>query len=230
MPLSTKQKLEEIYRFLFEQSDDGIWLALLDEPLPINLRLEEQAEHLFKNAYLAECNRAFAKMYGYPHPGDLLGSRFPQLLIPNDPANLKAIRSFLSSDYQIKNAETHEVGRNAEEKHFLNDVFGIVEDDVLLRVWGRQRDITSRKLRQLSVDHLTTQQFEVLKLTIQGKTLKEIAGICKTSEKSVDKIRSRLKKKFEAKTIPELAFRVARLGLFDIDDVDPTNQLGLFQH
>jgi len=228
MPFSTKQKFAEFFHISFEDSKDGHWLGLLDEPLSVSLPLEEQAEHLFKYAYLAECNLAFARMYGYSNPKDLVGTRFPQLLLLSDPANLNAVRSFLLSRYKIENVETHERAKSGEEKYFLNDVYGVVKENFLVHVWGRQRDITSFRLHQLSFNHLTPRELSVLKLTIEGKTLKEIGQIHNISGKAVDRIRTALKRKFDAKTIPELTARVVRLGLFDFGGLSGSEQLGLF--
>jgi len=216
MPLSTKQKLTDYYRISFEESQEGQWLAELDEPLSVTLPPDQQQEHLFKHAYLAECNKTFAAMYGYSDPAELVGVRFPQLLILSDPDNLRAVRLFLTSGYQLRNVQTHELGRNGEEKYFLNDVRGIIEENFLVRFWGRQRDITSDRLRALS--NLTPQQATILKMTIEGKSLKEISHALGVSQKSVDTIRARLKRKLGASNIPHLAARAVQLGLFDLAD------------
>lgn len=213
MPFASKQKLQEFFRLSFEESQDGIWLGQLDHPLSLTLPLDQQEQHLFKHAYLAECNKSFAGMYGYPAPADIIGARFPQLLILSDPANMKAVRTFLNSAHQARNVETHELARNGEERYFLNDVRGIVEDNHLVRFWGRQRDITANKIR--IINRLTPQQAIILKLTIQGKTLKEISYFLGISEKTVDTLRSRLKKKLGACSIPQLAARAVQLGLFE---------------
>ncbi len=177
--------------------------------------LEQQEQHLFKYAYLAECNDVFASMYGHPDPKDLIGTRFPQLLIVSDPANLKAVLAFLSSGYHIKNVQSHEVAINGEERYFLNDVRGVVEENHLVRFWGKQKDITSRNLRIFGT--LTSQQEAILTQTIQGKTLKEIGHSLGISQKSVDTVRSRLKRKLGASSIPQLAVRAVQLGLFEDD-------------
>jgi DNA-binding CsgD family transcriptional regulator len=216
MPFATKQKFAEFFRISFEECEEGLWLGCLDKPMSVNLPVEQQEHHLFKHAYLAECNASFAKMYGYSLPHDLIGVRFPQLINIFDPANLKAVRSFLTSNYRIKNVETHEIGRNGEKKYFVNNVRGVVEEGFLVRVWGKQKDITARKLQSLA--SLTELQATVLKHTLEGKTLKEISQLTAISEKSVDTIRSRLKRKFGADTIPQLAARAAQLGLFDLTD------------
>lgn len=216
MPFATRQKFAEFYRISFDESQEGRWLAVLDEPLSVSLALDQQQQHLFKHTYLAECNKAFAAMYGFSDPEELVGARLPQLLILSDRENLRAVRTFLTSGYLVMNIQTHELAKNGEEKYFLNDFRGIVEDDFLVRFWGRQRDITSDKLR--AHKNLTPQQAMVLKLTIEGKSLKEIGHALGLSLKSVDTIRSRLKKKLGASTIPHLAARAVQLGLFDLAD------------
>jgi DNA-binding CsgD family transcriptional regulator len=216
MPFSTKQKFAEYYRISFEESQEGQWLAELDKPLSVSMPLDQQQEHLFKHAYLAECNRAFAVMYGYSDPAELVGVRFPQLLILSDPENQRAVRSFLTSDYRVNNVQTHELAKNGEDRYFLNDVRGIVEKNFLVRFWGRQRDVTSDRRRALN--NLTPQQATILKLTIEGKSLKEISHALGVGQKTVDTIRARLKRKLGASNIPHLAAKAVQLGLFDIGD------------
>ncbi len=216
MSFSEKQKSDEFYRISFKESKDGVWLAMLDEPLPIALPLEKQEQHLFKHAYLAECNEVFARMYGHTKAEDIIGARFPQVLILSDPANQKAVRGFLSSGYRVKDMQSHELAATGEERYFLNDVRGIVEDGHLIRFWGRQKDITSKKLDTIKT--LTPQQATILKQTIQGKTLKEISNALGISEKTVDTVRTRLKKKLGAISIPQLAAKAVQLGLFEVDE------------
>ena len=56
---------EERYRAFFAHSAEGIWLAELDEPLDVTLPPDAQVDHFFRCSYLAECNDAMARMYGY---------------------------------------------------------------------------------------------------------------------------------------------------------------------
>jgi DNA-binding CsgD family transcriptional regulator len=217
MPFSTKQKFAEFFRVSFDESDDGLWIASLDRPLPINLPLEEQEHHLYKFFYFLECNKPLATMYGYADPSELVGVRLPQLLLLNDPANISEVRKFLSSGYRIKNMKTHELSKNREEKYFLKDVMGVIEHQHLVRIWGRQKDITAHRLK--SGEQLTSQQVQILRLTVEGKTLKEISHFLGITEKSVDTIRSRLRRKLGARSTPHLAVRAFQLGLFDLTEM-----------
>src|SRR5215475_848784 len=56
---------EERYRAFIANSSEAIWRFELEQPIPINLPEDEQIEMLYKYAYLAECNDAMARMYGY---------------------------------------------------------------------------------------------------------------------------------------------------------------------
>ena len=60
---------EERYRAFIANSSEAIWRFELEQPIPVNLPEDEQIEMLFKYAYLAECNDAMARMYGYETRG-----------------------------------------------------------------------------------------------------------------------------------------------------------------
>jgi DNA-binding CsgD family transcriptional regulator len=214
---TTRNKYEEYYQLFFRQSNAGVWLAQFDEPLPINLPIELQESHMLKYAYLAECNLAFIKMYGYDDPKFLEGARFPQLFDNAEASNLINLRSFLKEGYRVENTETIEIGNNGDRKYFLNDVVGIVEDEHLVRVWGMQKDITSDKSEAESgkqvLRKLTPEQLQILKLTVDGKTMKEIAAATGLSLKTVEFQRNRMRDDFEVKTIEQLIAMAVKLGI-----------------
>jgi DNA-binding CsgD family transcriptional regulator len=76
---------------------------------------------------------------------------------------------------------------------------------------------------------LSPLQLRVLKLTAEGKTLKESSQLLNIKERKVDAVRSQLKKKFGVKTTPELIARAIHLGLVDSGELTRPNQLVLFQ-
>jgi PAS domain S-box-containing protein len=133
---------EDRYRTFMAQSAEGIWRIALDEPVRVDLPVEEQVTRFFRFGFLAECNDAMAKMYGYGRADELEGARLGELLIPTDPANEAYLQAFVESGYRLENAESHEVDRNGREKYFLNTLTGTIEDGALLHAWGMQRDVT----------------------------------------------------------------------------------------
>lgn len=214
---TTRNKLYEFFRLHFHQSGDGFWLAQFDEPLPTSLDLDQQVEHILKHAYLSECNIAFVKMYGYEDPKEMVGARFPQLFDNSEVANLENLRLFLKDGYHVRNTETIEIGKKGIRIHLLNDIIGVVEDNHLVRVWGMQKDITADKSEAESgkqiLRKLTPEQLQILKLTVDGKTMKEIAAATGLSLKTVEFQRNRMRDDFEVETVEQLIAIVVKLGI-----------------
>jgi len=210
---TTRNKFDEFYRLNFLQSEKGVWLAQFDKPMPINIPIEQQEEHLMKHAYLSDCNIMFVKMYGYEDPKEMIGVRFPQLFDNAESANFENLRLFLRSNYSINQIESCEIGKNSMRKYFLNDVIGVVEEGYLIRVWGMQQEITVERYRRNVLSRLTSQQCEILKLTADGRTVKGIALKLGISPKTVESLRKGIKDTFELESIPQLVAFAIKNGL-----------------
>jgi len=133
------------YRSFVEQSREGIWRFELEEPVPTDLAPDEQVECFYRHGYLAECNDAMARMYGYARAEEIVGARLGDLLPSSIPENVQYLKDFVRSGYRLADTESQEVDRHGDTKYFLNNLIGIVENGSLMRAWGTQRDITERK-------------------------------------------------------------------------------------
>ncbi|HEX5085101.1 MAG TPA: PAS domain S-box protein [Blastocatellia bacterium] len=136
---------DERYRAFIANSSEAIWRIELEQPIPVNLSEEEQIEMMFKYAYLAECNDAMARMYGYKTADQIVGARISDLIVRSDPRNIDQIRAFRRAGYNITDSESSEVDRYGNTKYFLNNLIGILENGAVVRAWGTQRDITTLK-------------------------------------------------------------------------------------
>nr|MBA2340698.1 GAF domain-containing protein [Pyrinomonadaceae bacterium] len=136
---------EERYRAFVSQSTEAIWRLELEQPISIDLSVDEQIEHFYEHAYLAECNDAFAQMYGYREAGEITGARLAAMLPRTDERNVEYLRALIHNNYQLVDAESHELDKEGQPKYFLNNLIGIVENGKVSRAWGTQRDITARK-------------------------------------------------------------------------------------
>lgn len=137
------QVSETRYRLFVAQSTEGIWRAELETPIPVDTAPDAQVEAMFRRGYLAECNDAMARMYGYDAAEALVGARIHQLLVEDEPKNVAYLRAFVESGYRLEGVESFEVDRHGAPRIFQNSLVGVVEEGALIRAWGTQRDVTA---------------------------------------------------------------------------------------
>jgi PAS domain S-box-containing protein len=136
---------EQRYRSFVEQSTEGIWRFELEEGLPTDLPEEEQISHFYRHAYLAECNDVLARMYGATRAQEIVGEPLGAFLPRDAPENVAYLQAFIRSGYRLTKAESEELDREGNSKRFLNNLTGIVENGLLVRAWGTQRDVTEHR-------------------------------------------------------------------------------------
>ena len=136
---------EDRYRNFITQSAEGISRFELDRPLPTDLREDEQVRHLLQYAYLAECNDAMARMYGYRTGEEMAGVRLRELLAASGPRGEDHLRAFIHSGYRLEGAESVEPDKEGAVRVFLRNLVGTVDEGHLVRAWGIQRDISDRR-------------------------------------------------------------------------------------
>src|SRR5919107_5091332 len=76
---------EERYRAFIANSSEGIWRFEFERPVPTDLPEDEQVERFYRHGYLAECNDAAARMYGFERAEEMLGARLGDMLVRDDP-------------------------------------------------------------------------------------------------------------------------------------------------
>ena len=127
---------------LREVTSEATWRFHHDRPLDITLPEDEQIEHLYLYSVLAECNDAFARMYGFRTAADVVGTRLVVFLPPANTENVDYLRSFIRSGYRLEDAKSQEIDRYGHTKYFVNNLVGIFERGQLIGAWGTQRDVT----------------------------------------------------------------------------------------
>ncbi len=128
-----------------EVTTEATWRFHHEKPLDITLPEDEQVEHLYLYSVLAECNDAFARMYGFRAAVDVIGTRLVVFCPPSNAENVAYLRSFIRSGYRLEDAESQEIDRYGNAKLFVNNLVGIFERGQLVGAWGTQRDVTGQK-------------------------------------------------------------------------------------
>ena len=135
-------KSEERYKNFIRLSSEGIHRWEFTEPVPLDLSSEEKARWVTEKQYLAECNDAFAKMYGFEKSDEIIGKSLTEL--EKDKA-LEINKKLVEYNFSWTNFETVEIIESGEKRYFLNNLIGIIENDKVIRLWGTQANITKRK-------------------------------------------------------------------------------------
>ncbi len=147
--VKAQRKLEESeqkYRNFIEHSFDGIYYLRLEQPIAINMPVDQQLEMYYKYGYIEECNVAFARMYGCENPKELIGLRIIDAHGGADfEYNKVSTRDFINQNYSLMNSETIEFDVNGNKIYILNHAFGDIKDGYLHGVWGTQQNITERR-------------------------------------------------------------------------------------
>jgi PAS domain S-box-containing protein len=138
------RRSEENYRLFVSQSSEGIFREKMDPPVSVDLSEDELVHRILYESYIAECNDAMAAMYGLTSGEELRGKRWAELVPPEDPHNIELTRQYIRSGFRVLDHESREVDIYGNPKVFLNSMIGTVENGMLVRTWGIQRDITEK--------------------------------------------------------------------------------------
>jgi len=132
--------------FFLEHTAEGVYRLDYNPPIPISLPIEEQFKLSVKHGKIAECNDAFARMYGAASRLEMLGKPYIEFYGEEGyEANMEGNLTFYRQGYRIDDFETEEFNLKGEKIYFTNNVVGIIRDGYFVSTWGTQRDITPLK-------------------------------------------------------------------------------------
>lgn len=146
--VSVKQSGSDERYMAFEQSAEGLWMFVSEEPVSIHESPEYILEFWKQHSALVECNDNMARMYGFEKAEELKGTRLDQLMDFSDPGRLANLRKFIQNGFVTTTVETREFDKDGNIKYFLNRMTGVVENELIQRVWGTQQDITAQRMAE----------------------------------------------------------------------------------
>ncbi|HKP95797.1 MAG TPA: PAS domain S-box protein [Fibrobacteria bacterium] len=145
------QASEKRFRWLVENTTEIVWRIDMKQPVSASLPEEEQVELFYRDGFLAECNDAMARRYGYKGASEILGIPMDRLLPRDQPGNLEYLVHFIRSKYRSLDSETVEQDNAGRRRYVLNNLVGILDGGFLTGAWGTSRDITDRRLAEEEV-------------------------------------------------------------------------------
>ena len=139
------EESEQRYKMFVQQSTEGIWRVDLKDPIHINTPPEKMIEYCYNNAWVAECNDAFAKMYGFEKASDIIGIPLNKIMPDDNPVNMNYLVKFFTNGFKVQEELSYESDRDGNQLILLNNMVGIIEGEYIKRAWGTQRNITEQK-------------------------------------------------------------------------------------
>ena len=168
---------EQRYRTLFEMSSEGIYRFEFDEPISLDLPVDEQVELVYRYCRVIGANATYAAMYGLDDPRELAGFRLLNLHVMESSQNQAMMQTYVENGYQLHNTETEEVDLQGNRRYFLNNIATIIKDGYAIGGWASQLDITEQRLAQqalLEAEQARSQELAGLNAELQ-QTLERLA-------------------------------------------------------
>lgn len=179
--------IPERYR-AYEQSAEGVWMFESKEAVSIDQPHEVLIEFWGKNSFLTECNNNMLQMYGIEHKEDFLGISLGEMMDFSDPDWIKTLVDFIDEGFVLKNHETKEKDHLGNDKYFVNNFFGIVNNGKIKRVWGTQLDITDRKIAEEKLSQSELFYKNLIANSLDGIVLSDVNGVIDFASPSITKI------------------------------------------
>ncbi|NQU43457.1 PAS domain-containing protein, partial [bacterium] len=133
---------EEKYRIFVDQAAEGVFRIEFREPLPTHLTLDQQIDHVRRNAWIAEVNRTSAHLMGRRSAEDICHQALRNIVRLDEEELTGALREFLCRHYRLHGREITVRVADGSSRSFLYSLIGTVRDARLVHVWGTILDVT----------------------------------------------------------------------------------------
>ena len=139
---------EQRYRDFISHSHEGVWRVELEQPIPVNLPVEPALGRLLHHSYIGECNDAMARIIGATSAEEVIGKHLDDLSIHKDEGRLAPYRAAASEGWKNRTIEVEAKDAAGATRYFLRTEVPIIENGMVMRIWGFTRDITDLKLAE----------------------------------------------------------------------------------
>ncbi len=135
---------DQRYKDFISRSSEGVWRLEFSPPVPLDLPEEEILKRFLQSGRFAECNTAHARNKGLSTPEEVVGKSLREILpfLDSDRERMESFRSAIRGKFQNRSVAFRGLDRGGNVRHFIRSEVPIVENGVLLRIWGITRDVT----------------------------------------------------------------------------------------
>ena len=117
--------------------DEGAWVFLLKAPISPTLSPAELISTFYETGYMAACNEALAKMYGFENVDELLGLPVSAFMPPSN-SILELLEAMIKNGFKLQNAISKEQDRVGKPIYFLNKMEALFENGLIIGGKGTQ--------------------------------------------------------------------------------------------
>ncbi len=144
-----RQQTEERWRGFVTHGNEAMFRLDLEQPISLDAPEDEQIEHYYRYAYVADCNDQAAAVFGLANAGQLIGARLEVVSPRQDAEQMERLRAFVRAGHRFSQVERKLGGRT-----LLMTREGVIEDGKLLGAWVAGRDISELKQAEAQVRNL----------------------------------------------------------------------------
>jgi PAS domain S-box-containing protein len=145
LALSERKALEASFRGFLQMRSVGVVRYDGDPKLPVDWPERKQAEWLLDHVVVAECNDAYARMYGLERAEEIVGAPMVGNMAGSREEKIARLIDFVRAGYRVTDFEILDVDRRGRQMWTSNTITGVVENGQLIYAWGMQRDVTAEK-------------------------------------------------------------------------------------
>ncbi len=151
MALGDREALESSFRGFLLMRSDGVARYDGHPKLPIDWPERQQAEMLLDHVVVAECNDAYARLYGLERAEQMVGASMSGNMSGTREEKIALMIDFVRAGYRVTDFEVLDVDRHGRKIWTSNTIIGVIEKRHLIYAWGLQRDITAEKEELLAL-------------------------------------------------------------------------------
>jgi formate hydrogenlyase transcriptional activator len=145
----TLARTEQRWRDFVMHGNEGLVRLALQQPIALDAPEDQQIEHFYRYACVADCNDQAAALFGLASATELIGAGLEPLCPRSDPEQIERLRAFIQDGHHFSQVERTFAGRT-----LLMSRVGIIEDGKLLGAWVTMRDVSPLKQAEAQVREL----------------------------------------------------------------------------